>query len=191
MANESFKERINKFSSLLIDEMPRINEAVALNAYALVRDRIINDGTNGNGVSLGTYSENELPLFFYSGKSLNAGGEAAVAKAKKDGKGLSYKDFREANNRPTNHITLNFSGQMWKDIGVVKQIVSSTKIVTVVGAKNTINRSSGKKSITTDDILDGNRERFGDFLEVNDSEQDELVTTYDTLLQKLIDKSFK
>lgn len=190
MANESLKDKINQFSALLVNEMPRINESVALNAYALVRDRIINDGTNGEGASLGSYSDNDLPLFFYTGKSLNAGGEAAVEKAKKDKKGLSYKEFRQANNRPTDHVTLNFSGQMWKDVGVIKQIVSGTKIVTVVGAKNTINRFSGKKSITTDDILEGNRDRYGDFLEVNDSEQTDLAKTYDSLLQKLIDKTF-
>lgn len=185
-----FGNKIQKFTSVLIDEMPRINESVALNAYALVRDRIINKGTTGTGKDLGGYSENPLPLFFYKGKSLNSSGEAAIEKAKKEHRGLSYKDFREANKRPTDHVTLNFSGDMWKDIGVVKQVVSGTKIVTVIGAKNTKSRTSGSRSVTTDDIMEGHYDHYGDFLEVNDQEEELLARTYDAKLQELINKTF-
>lgn len=190
MKANDFQQKIQLFTNALVQDMPQINEAVALNAYALVRDRIINDGVTGTGKSLGQYSETPLPLFFYTGKSLNAGGDAAIANAKKNHVGLSYKDFREANNRPTDHVTLNFSGDMWGDIGVVKNIVSGTKIVTVIGAKNTKNRKSGNKSVTTDDIMDGLFEHYGDFLEVNDKEESLLAQTYDAKLQQLIDKVF-
>jgi hypothetical protein len=191
MKANQFDDKLNKFRALLAAEVPAINERIALNAYDMASTRVINSGVDGDGNQLGSYSENELPLFFYTGKSLNKAGEAAVEKAKKAGKGLSYKDFREANNRPTDHVTLSFSGDMWKDIGVVKQIVDANKIVTVVGAKNTKTRKSGKKTLSTDDILDGNKERYGDFLEVNAEEEKKLLNTYDVYLQQLINKVFE
>lgn len=190
MGTQEFNNRIEQFQRALLIELPRINESIALNAIAQVKDRIINDGKNSKGASLGTYSKNELPLFFYKGKSLNSGGEEAIAKAKKAGKGLSYNDFREANNRPTDHITTNFSGQMWKDVGVVKQIEDGGKTVTTVAAKNTINRTSGNKTIDTDTILSGNADRYGDIFEVSTEEEKRLANTYDYELQKLIDIYF-
>ena len=186
MAANQFKQKLDSFSKALLIEMPRINESVALNAYAIVKDRVINEGQNGSGKSLGNYSTNELPLFFYSGRSLNQGGEKAIAKAKKEKKGLSYKDWRNANNLETDHVSLSFTGQMWKDIGVVKQIVEGNKIITTVGAKNTKNRE-GK---TTDDLMGYNGDRFGDFLTANKSEEELLAHTYDVKLQELIDKHF-
>lgn len=187
-ANE-LGNKIKQFNELLVLEMPRINETVALNAFALVRNRINNTGTLGNGNSMGGYSTTELPAFFFNGKSLNNSGDKFVEKAKKSGEKISYKEFREANNRPTDHVTLNFSGDMWKDIGVVKEYVTGTKIVTVIGAKNTKVRS--KSGLTTDTIMEGHNAHYGDFLEVSNDEENKLATTYDALLQDLIDKTFE
>lgn len=186
MRSDQFKQKLDSFTRALVIEMPRINESVALNAYALVKDRVLNDGQDGTGKNLGGYSTNELPTFFYEGKSLNQGGDRAIAKAKKEKKGLSYKDWRNANNLETDHVSLSFTGQMWKDIGVVKQLVDGNKIITTVGAKNTKNRD-GK---TTDDLMGFNANRFGDFLTANKSEEQSLANTYDTMLQELIDKHF-
>lgn len=182
---KEFRQDVEKFRKALIIEMPIINQSVALNAFALVNDRVINQGTDETGSSFGDgYSETPLPAFFYEGKSLNSGGEDAVAKAKKEGDGLSYKDFRSANNLQTGFVDLNFSGQMWRDIGVVRQTNENGIITTVVGAKNTRDRD-GK---TTDDIMEFNGERFGDFLEVSEEEEQLLAQTYDTKLQELIDE---
>lgn len=200
MKSNELGNKIKQFNELLILEMPRINESVAMNAYALVRNRVTNTGVIGSGKSLGSYSDTELPAFFSSGKSLNNAGEKFVEKAKKERTQISYKEFREANNRPTDHISLSFSGEMWKDIGVIKEYVTGTKIVTVVGAKNTKRRShSGlgsdlkmhQKEVSTDTIMDGHAERYGDFLEVNLDEETRLAKTYDTMLQDLIDKTFE
>ncbi|MDQ3048839.1 MAG: hypothetical protein M3R27_14910 [Bacteroidota bacterium] len=190
MKADQFKNKLNAFSAALVSELPVVEEKVCMNSFALIKDRIINEGTKASGASLGSYSENELPLFFYSGKSLNSGGEKALAKAKKEQKGLSYKDFREANNRPTDHKTFSFSGQMWADIGVVKQIQDGVRITTIVGARNTKTRTSGSRSITTDDIMSGLADTHGDFLTLSAAEEKRTEATYDAELQKLIDKYF-
>lgn len=186
MNNSQFEQKLNAFSLALTTQLPVINESVAMNARALIFDRIVNEGKTPNG-SLGSYSNHELPAFFFTGKSLNSGGDAAVEKAKKEHRGLSYLDFREANNRPTNHVTTSFSGETWKDVGVIKQVVDGAKITTTVGAKNTKNRS-GK---TTDDILSYLGDRYGDILETTKEEGEKLAHTYDVMIQELIDKNFE
>ncbi len=186
MKPSEFNDKLNAFTKALIIEMPRINESVAMNAYGMVKDRVINEGQIGTGKDLGAYSTNELPTFFFKGKSLNQGGEKAITKANKENKGLSYKDWRNANSLETDHISTSFTGQMWKDIGVTKQLVEGNKIITTVGAKNTKNRD-GK---TTDDILGFNAERYGDLLTVNQTEEKLIAHTYDVMLQQLIDKNF-
>lgn len=183
--NNKFEEQLNAFTTALVTELPVINESVAMNARALIVDRIINEGKTPRG-SLGNYSNHELPAFFFNGKSLNSGGDAAIEKAKKEHRGLSYLEFREANSRPTDHVTTSFSGDTWKDVGVVKQVVDGNKIITTVGAKNTKNRS-GK---STDDILSYLGERYGDLLEATKEEENKLATTYDVMIQGLIDKTF-
>ena len=78
MKGNELGNKIKQFNELLILEMPRINESVAMNAYALVRNRVTNTGVIGSGKSLGSYSDTELPAFFSSGKSLNNAGEKFV-----------------------------------------------------------------------------------------------------------------
>ena len=85
---------------------------------AAVITRVIQMGRDADGDSFSPYSTKPIPAFFYFGRHLNQRGEAAVRKAAKSGKGLSYRDFRDANNRPTNHKNFSFSQQMWNGFGV-------------------------------------------------------------------------
>src|SRR3990172_5564839 len=204
MKPNEFSEKIKSFSQALLVEMPKINASVAMNAFGMVADRIRNEGIDGKGRSLGTYSENPLPLFFY--KPIEKAQEIADKLGRKGitGKGsrktkkefkatsLSYEDWRKGNKLETSFVNLNFSGaaSMWNDTGVVKQIVDSTKIITTVGAKNTKDRSRGDKKLTTDDIMGFNKDHYGDFLEVNKDEEKGLALTYDSELQLFINKYF-
>lgn len=188
MTPKEFEILVNSFSETLIKELPQINEKVAQNAYSLMKNRIINDGTIGENKSLGTYSDNELPSFYFKDKSANTSGEAYYLKAKKEGKSISYKKWREANNRPTDHVTLSFTGTTLNDIGVIKSLVEGTKVVTVVGAKNTKIRENGK---TTSDIGGYLKDQYGDFLQPNNAEIQILENSLDTHLNILIKNLFK
>ncbi len=205
MTPSEFTQAVEKLSQIITSEIPIINEKMALNATAMIKDRIINTGVNANGSPLGKYSENEIPIFFKKGgktiapfsNSLNNGGEKLLTKVVKenanrrkkgeDPRGISYKQWRDANNRPTDHVTLSFSGQTMKDIGVVKQIVSASKIITTVGPKNTKNRKGGT---TTEDIVEGLADRYGNFLAPNDVETDKLGDYLQDQVQKIISESF-
>lgn len=188
MSSEEFSNSVMRLAETLVKELPIINEKAALNAYGMMKNRIINEGTIGENKSLGGYSDNPLPAFFFKDKAANSQGEAAYLKAKKSGEGISYNDWREANNRPTEHKTLSFTGTTLNDIGVAKQVVDGVKIVTIVGAKNTKTRSSGK---STSEIMDYLGEQVGDFLSPNTREQQITEKFINKEVDKIIKKSFK
>ena len=188
MDASEFKAQLNNFSELVIRNLPTINEKMALNAYAMIKNRVVNDGTIGENKSLGGYSENDLPAYFFKNKALNKKGEEFYEKKQKKGEGISYKEWREMNNRPTDHVTLSMTGTTFNDIGVIKQLAEGTKVVTVVGAKNTKNRSNGK---TTSEITSYLGDMYGDFLQPNNAEEKILQEFLDQELNKLIKQSFK
>jgi hypothetical protein len=183
MDSKDFSANLKKLSNALIVALPVINEKVAVNAYALMRQRVIERGTIGEDQPLGTYSENPLPAFYFKDKALNNSGEAAYQKAKKSGEGISYADWRRVNNRPTDHVTLSFSGTTLNDIGVIKALQEGTKIITIVGAKNAKTRKSGK---TTSDIIGYLQEQYGDFIKPNKQETELLKRTLTSEVNKVI-----
>lgn len=194
----TFKQNIDNFSKALLVEMPRIDANVALDAFALISNRIENSGTNEKGELLGAYSENQLPLFFFNPKDKAQAisdkiGKKSISgtgsqKKKKEFKGttLSYYDWREGNNLQTKFVNLNFTGDMFRDTGVVKQVIDEKITITTVGGKNTKNRNGN----STDDILGFNAQRYGDFLAASQEEEKLLANTYDVQIQSLIDKYF-
>lgn len=186
MDSKEFSKTLKSFSQKITEGLQPINEKVALNAYAMTKNRIINEGTIGDGKSLGGYSTNEMPAFFFKDKALNNSGEAFYEKKKKAGEGISYKEWRESNNRPTDHVTLSFSGTTFNDIGVIKQLVDGVKVVTIVGPKNTKTRKGGE---TTSEIVGYLQERYGDFIKPNKEEEELLKATLSNEVNKLIKKS--
>jgi len=192
MTSEDFSKFAIQLAENLAKELPTINEKAALNAYGMVKNRVINDGTIGENKSLGGYSDNPLPTFWFIGKSANKSGDKALAKAleKENGKekGISYKRWREANNRPTDHKTLSFTGTTFNDIGVIKQLIDGTKVITIVGAKNTKNRENGK---TTSEIMGYLGDQVGDFLSPNQAEVKLLENFYNKEIDKIIKRSIK
>mgnify|MGYP001025859369 CR=1 FL=1 len=106
------------------------------NLCADIADRVINDGRGADGGKFSPYSTKEVPAFWYIGRSLNAGGEAKVKAAAKKKEGVSYKDFREFNNRPTDKKNFSFSNDMWRGFGV-KEVKYSGGVYTLeIGGQN-------------------------------------------------------
>jgi hypothetical protein len=201
-----FRERVAALLNALPEEIQRINNGLALSAIAEVRRRLIDRGIDGDGKSLGTYSTNPLPTFFFTNKGTGSGAdkklESVIAAKKKQAKstgekfkGVSYKEFREINNLPTAHVTLSFTGETLGDLGVVSEVIENLKIVTTVGAKNTKSKArynaKGQKigQDTSEQILDYLGEMYGeDLLGLTPAEEKNLGAALDDELQKLFDK---
>lgn len=195
MDSNQFSQTLKSFSQKIIEGLQPINKKVALNAYAMAKDRIDEFGTIGEGKSLGEYSDNKIPLFFRKNGNLQApysSGELVKTahdfylKRKESGEGISYKEWRTANNLLTDHVKLSFSGTTLDDIGVIKELKEGLRVVTIVGPKNTKNRLNGK---TTSEVVGYLQERYGDFIKPNKEETKILEQTLNNEVNKLIKKS--
>lgn len=192
-----FNDKVNAMLTALPQAVQTINEGLALSAIPLIVNRLVDLGTDGAGKKLGTYSTNPLPTFFYLHKGLGSGAdaklEALVKKRRKEEgenfKGISYKEFREINNRPTNFVTLSFTGETLGDIGVLSNVINGFVVITTIGEQNKVSKKSGNKTITTKQVLEYLSERYGtNLLALNEEEQTQIANAYDIELQKHIDQ---
>lgn len=185
---DEFNIAVNSFLSEVKNEAPVINAKITRSGLSLIHDRILNEGIEGK-----SYSTNPLPMFYFTGKSISAGGEAKVKATEKRNKkagipGISYTDFRQANNLQTNHVDLRLSGDMWRDMDVLESNASGFKVITTAGSKNSITYKDGQ---TTGKVVGYLAERYGDFLTPTKQEEEILDNALDEELQNIINTYFK
>lgn len=199
-----YKKRVSNLLDALPGEVQKINNALALSAIPLIIIRLENLGEDGTGKKLGNYSTNPLPTFFYLHKSKGTKGadsavEALIKQKKKaegeNFKGISYKEFRQANGLETNFVNLSFTGETLGDIAVLSSIAEGFVVTTTVGSNAAHSKQKFKAdgtvngSITTAKVLDYLGLRYGEnILALTTEEQAKLAISYDIELQKLINK---
>jgi hypothetical protein len=129
----SIQKAKTEIQSSLISE----GNVIGADTAALIEDRIVSKGEKAEGGKFSPYSTKPVPAFLYFGRSRNAGGEAAVKRASKEKRGISYKDFRQFNGLNTSFKNFQFSGEMWSGFGVrTVRLVSSTVVEIEIGGKN-------------------------------------------------------
>lgn len=134
---DDLRQGIKKAQDQIIDALQSEGATAGADAAALIENRIVSKGERNDGQKFSPYSTKEVPAFLYFGRSRNGAGEAAVKKAAKEKKGVSYKDFRQFNGLNTSFKNFQFSGEMWQGFGVrgVK-LLSSTVVEIEIGGKN-------------------------------------------------------
>ena len=100
---------------------------------AEIANRVINTGKSDTGALFSPYSTKQVPAYLYKGRSRSAGGEARVARAAKERKPISYREFRELNNLPGAPKNFSFTNDMWSHFGVKKVQGTGGKYVLTIG----------------------------------------------------------
>ena len=118
-------------------EAPAEAQRAGQDLAALISNRVIQKGQTAAGGRFTPYSDQDVPAFFYFGRSRNASGEAAVRRAAKDRKGLSYRDFRQANRLNVGIKNFEFNGEMWRKFGVVNVRRTATGVLVSIGGTTT------------------------------------------------------
>ena len=199
---KEYNNRVNKFLAVLPAQVQRINRTIALSSIPLIKKNLIDNGVTGEGKSLGKYSDKPISPGLLIGKGLGAGADKKVAAYLKQQKksnpnelpGISYKKFRELNNRPTDHVTLSFSGETLGDLGIVSNVIIGDAVITTVASKNSktkkVTNKKGKEigTVGTGDVLDQLGEKYGDILSLTPSQEKEVAEAFDDEIQILIDK---
>lgn len=197
---KKFNENVNRFLIALPRNVQRINKTLALSAIPLIKKRLIDKGVTGEGRSLGKYSERPLSPSMLIPQALGTGADRKIqAEIKKQQKaglpvGISYKKFREINNRPTDHVTLSFTGETLNDISITQQVIFGSSAITTIESKNSktkkVYNKKGKQtgSVGTGDVLERLGERYGDILSLTPQEEKEISEAFNDELQALIDQ---
>jgi hypothetical protein len=181
MLIKQFIKLLDSLKNDLIAERPNETLLIAKEALALIRRRIQTEGEDLNGSQLGHYSDMPLPAFYFDNKSINASGAKAVAAAKKKGVGLSYKDFRRANNLPTDKVTLTFSGAMWREMDVQLTENNPNKTTAVIEPRTARSRQ----------VALYNSERYGNILGLSKDEIKTLRIANLNRIKKSLNKYLK
>lgn len=205
---EEFRARADNFLAAMPTEVLRINRGLAASVIPLITGRIINEGKDAKGQLFGSYSDNPLPLFFYKNKATGKVSEDSfnsLVKAKKKVlstgekfKGVSYKEFRQLGNLPTNFVTMSFTGETLADVGIKDEKIEGSLVRTTIASTNKHTKAKynakGQKvgEDGTEKILDFLGERYGEnILEPNPEELEILQAAFEDELQQVLDKFFK
>ena len=122
-----------------------------------VRNRVQEQKVDADGTAFGQYSQALLPQWYFYGKSNN---DSAEAELKAGDWLVSYADFRELNNLDSGDINFTFSGDMWRNTGVV-QVQNGAESTTV---------TIGGQDARSQDILAWQEPRYGNIIEANEEE---------------------
>ena len=144
-------------------ELPAFAETVLANdLQALVINRVIQDGENYKGQAFSTYSNNPVPAYKFWGKSRTQAAEKKVRDLSKKKERISYSDFRKLNNLKANRKNFEFTGEMFKKVGVLQTLKLPTGVRVIIGGTTSAAREK----------LQSNSEREGiNILEASDAER--------------------
>jgi hypothetical protein len=195
---------IDGFLNTLETEMPKLSDEVALDALALIKNRIIDQGKGIEGAAYSTKpmlatkeqfivksrfkQSTEEVVLKRDGKKNKKGqlvkrgvwlkfpkAKKAVAVMKIDG---GYREFREIQGRPGDHVNLSYSGKMWQGTTIVARARNGYTWVTIIGGGN--QEAQDKLSWMTD--------KYGKFLSVTDEEEKNLSLVFDNRIKAISDK---
>ncbi len=154
----TYTEQLQAARAAILSEAPRIVEAQAQTALALVTLRVQNEGL---GVP---YSQTLVPVFFFANRTLNAGGRDYIKRQQKQKgpqRGLgTYVGLRGAQGLPTASVNLTYSGRTFRSLTTL-----------YVGVSGTIYRAAlVAADAESARVVGYNQQRYGDFLAPNASE---------------------
>lgn len=89
-----------------------------------------------------------------------------------------YREFREIQGRPGDHVNLSLTGKMWQGTTIVGRIAKDYTYITIIGGANEETREK----------LSANTQKFGLFLTVNDEEQAVLQDVFNNRIQAIYDR---
>jgi hypothetical protein len=153
---KELKTRLRTLAKNLEIELQNAAEAAALDAKTLSYRAVTSKGFGE------TYSENYIPAYWLDGKELNNKGKAYVKRKKKAKEGVNWKGFREAQGLQTAFVDLQYTGFMWRKFGIVRTEKKGSIYISYLGG------TDGE----TQQKLDWNFERYGDFINESLSAKD-------------------
>lgn len=197
MSPDEAAVRFDKLEKMIGRELPIfIQERIAMNAVAMIHNRVVNKQKNFMGGSFSSYSKKPMLTSGTTEKSSRVYRAMASSKQKRKqldwvtirsgGKNVhlfelpgGYAQLRNLEGYSNPKKSFEFTTQMWRGFGVKRKKVSGKTIIITLGGKNL---ESQKK-------IDMNSRREGiNIINISDAELKELAVMVDKEIQKYINK---
>ena len=109
------------------------------------------------------------PYLFVVSQSRSAG---------REGKRISYKEFRELDGKQAKFVDVTFTGQNWRQQGLVKQQISKDRAAIVIGPTT-------KRAEEVSENLD---KKYGNWLALSEEELQEIADNMAEAVEEVINK---
>lgn len=145
--------RLRRAREILENAIESMSDEIAVSTLTLLKDRSINEGITigGEPGSKAQYSKKEIKTSLFAGKERNKAGTAWI-EANTVG---TWHQFRKAQGLNNEEVNLSYTNEMWSKIGVIK---------TNVQGQGRASTEIGSLDEETQNKIEGNSYRFGDFL---------------------------
>ena len=167
---------------VLVDELNANREdesiIIANDVMAQVRNRVQERKVNADGTAFGQYSQALVPQWFFYGRSNT---DTAEADLKAGPWFVSYADFRDLNNLPSDDINFTFSGDLFRTTGIVNVQNDADATIVTLGGQNA--RSA--------QILEWQEPRYGNIIEPSEQEQEFAFNAHRKRIENLINRIFQ
>ena len=210
------RDKLNAVSEDMFRDQEFIMEKLAMDALSAIKTRVIEKGEMASGGKFPAYSTKPMLANRGSFKTGAAYNKIAGSKKKRkelkwvtiggssgfasylavssgtskgdvnEGKGATlfeipggYKQFRELHGRPTGHVDFSFTNEMWNDITLKSSVEDHRSGLAVIGAVEALQKKK----------LAGNTERKGEILALSQTEINDLVRTYDEMIENIFRKN--
>jgi hypothetical protein len=179
---DALRDEIKGITQRFAERLPDLLQGATLDGFAKIRNRIQESGISNKGAKYAGYSENELPTLFFEDKATNAGGRKAIEDAEEAGTGLSYKDFKSANNGAESVAVRNLTltGDMWRNIGITGTEQTGEGLVSTVAGETKFAQSK----------INWNAAQIGDFMAVSEQEETEIAENLQTEIDAFFEQNF-
>lgn len=162
-------------------------------ALSLQTKRIFTDGLKSDGSAIGVYSTKDIWLRYSDDRFPNTGGfvprrgkqgntafKSDPSRVRQTSYFEGWKGLREAQGRPTDHINLDFTGELRSDFENPQGGQPTTRKVSDVEYVSSVRRSLSSKKIQ------GAEDRFGTIFKLTETERDQFYKTARFELRKLL-----
>jgi hypothetical protein len=141
--------KLERIKLEISDNLQAIAAEMANSAKAIAQRNIIDHGFGAD------YSDHGVPAFWQKGRGLNKAGNSFIDKQIAAGDmDLPWKEIREAQGMPTDHVDLYYSGDMFQNMVVVETVIQGYAATGRIGGKTD----------TAQDKMNWNYDRYGDFI---------------------------
>lgn len=175
---DSFLANLKALVSDIKEQAPLMAETLALTGKSIIQERIQREGFGA------VYSQNYIPAWYLRGKEINNAGkrfyEDPDQNSDKDDL-VNWSEFRRAQGLQTDFVDLTYTGRMFAGLTITERAETATAAIVRLGGSD---REVDKK-------LGWNAERYGDFLQPNESEKTELDLLVQDFFEGLVKKYFR